>query len=440
MRHLDISYQVKGQASFLVLEEQEGEQVIPYCVRMMENNRIPGLLPMFSQVIDEQEKFNYEITGKMKLSHMVQNTKLTAENGKKLLFNLADAMLNLEEYFLNISGCVLSEEYVFVDTQYHVFLVYNPVASQGQDKSQEIKNFFLEIIGLFSSKPELKEQFNECLHFLIRPDFSLKAFRESLEPSGDREISAQPTKPLQAAQPLQPAQTVKRKPVQEAPVEEVKKDKAGFGRFLEEKKANRQDKAVRQETTPLFGGDIPVPGFKAASQAAPETKSKGRQKQEKKSFSLFGKKKTSKVELDLEDHVIPADQPREEKQQQASPAYQPQSWSGTVMEDEGGGTVMEGELENGGTPCLIYQGKTYPLLKLPFSIGKQNCSLSMIKPTVSRRHATITLEQGEYCIVDENSTNKTYVNGQMIPPYSPVPLSDGDQIACSSEEIIFKKG
>lgn len=437
MRHLDISYQVKGQASFLVLEEPEGQQVIPYCVRMMENNRIPGLLPMFSQVIDEQEKFNYEITGKMKLSHMIRNTELTAENGKKLLFSLVDGLLNLEEYFLNISGCVLSEEYVFVDTQYHVFLVYNPVVDQGQDLNQEIKNFFLEVIGLFSSKPELKDQFNDCLHFLIRPDFSLKAFRESLEPSGDGEISVQLVQPLQPVPPSRPVEAVRRQPVQEAPVEEVKKNKAGFGRFLEEKKTGRPEKAVKQETPP-FGGDIPIPGFKAVPQAAPETK--GRQKQEKKSFSLFGKKKTSKVELDLEDHVIPADQPREEKRQQAAPVYQPQPWSGTVMEDEGGGTVMEGDLGSGGTPCLIYQGKTYPLVKVPFSIGKQNCSLSMTKPTVSRRHATITLEQGEYCIVDENSTNKTYVNGQMIPPYSPVPLSDGDRISCSSEEIIFKKG
>ncbi len=99
MRDLNISYQVKGQNTFLVLEEPKEQRVIGYCVRMLENNRIPGLLPMFSQVIDDREKMNYDITGKMKLGQMVQNTLITEEIGKKILLGLTKEMMNLESYF-----------------------------------------------------------------------------------------------------------------------------------------------------------------------------------------------------------------------------------------------------------------------------------------------------------------------------------------------------
>ena len=56
---------------------------------------------------------------------------------------------------------------------------------------------------------------------------------------------------------------------------------------------------------------------------------------------------------------------------------------------------------------------------------------------VSRNHANIIYEAGEYYIVDNDSTNHTYVNGNMIMPSEKYMLNDGDNIVLANEAFVF---
>ena len=47
---------------------------------------------------------------------------------------------------------------------------------------------------------------------------------------------------------------------------------------------------------------------------------------------------------------------------------------------------------------------------------------------VSRLHAKIFLQGGQYMIEDQNSTNFTFVNRQKLQPKTPTPIKDGDEI------------
>lgn len=47
---------------------------------------------------------------------------------------------------------------------------------------------------------------------------------------------------------------------------------------------------------------------------------------------------------------------------------------------------------------------------------------------VSRRHAAIVRFQDDLHLVDLDSVNGTYVNGNKLPADTPSPLADGDQI------------
>lgn len=52
-------------------------------------------------------------------------------------------------------------------------------------------------------------------------------------------------------------------------------------------------------------------------------------------------------------------------------------------------------------------------------------------PGVSHQHAVLVQQQdGNWAVIDQNSTNGTTLNGAAdpIPPYTPVPLRDGDRI------------
>lgn len=80
------------------------------------------------------------------------------------------------------------------------------------------------------------------------------------------------------------------------------------------------------------------------------------------------------------------------------------------------------------------------LSKPTFRIGKERSYVDYCisgNATVSRSHADIVGRDGQFFIVDNNSTNHTYVNGEMIPSSTEIPLSHGTRIRLSNEEFEF---
>jgi hypothetical protein len=57
---------------------------------------------------------------------------------------------------------------------------------------------------------------------------------------------------------------------------------------------------------------------------------------------------------------------------------------------------------------------------------------------VSRRHARITLDGGDYYIEDLNSTNFTFVNQQKLAPNTRQAIKDGDEIRCGRVVLVLK--
>ncbi|MBO4523988.1 MAG: FHA domain-containing protein [Ruminococcus sp.] len=75
-----------------------------------------------------------------------------------------------------------------------------------------------------------------------------------------------------------------------------------------------------------------------------------------------------------------------------------------------------------------------------FRIGKERDRVDFCiteNRTVSRHHATIYCRDGSCFIEDNNSTNKTYINGTPIIPEREIKLKDGDVIKLSNEEFDF---
>jgi hypothetical protein len=84
------------------------------------------------------------------------------------------------------------------------------------------------------------------------------------------------------------------------------------------------------------------------------------------------------------------------------------------------------------------------------SIGRED-SVSNIYPDVdlslhggeeggvSRLHARIFYENGQYMLEDENSTNSTYLNRQKIAGKSPTPLHDNDEIRFGRVSLRFRE-
>lgn len=75
-----------------------------------------------------------------------------------------------------------------------------------------------------------------------------------------------------------------------------------------------------------------------------------------------------------------------------------------------------------------------------FHIGKERSYVDYCvsgNATISRSHADIISRDGQYFIVDNNSTNHTYVDGDRIPSNKEIPLAHGTKIRMSDEEFEF---
>ena len=85
-------------------------------------------------------------------------------------------------------------------------------------------------------------------------------------------------------------------------------------------------------------------------------------------------------------------------------------------------------------------GVTVNISKPVFRIGKERDRVDFCvteNRTVSRVHATIYTRDGSCFIEDNNSTNKTYINGTPLLPEREIKLKSGDVLTLSNEDFDF---
>lgn len=119
-----------------------------------------------------------------------------------------------------------------------------------------------------------------------------------------------------------------------------------------------------------------------------------------------------------------------------------------LMEEEDGTTLLA---EEDGTTLLNEKSVTAGLIRMKngeyitiygsqFSIGKSvECNLCLSdNRAISRKHAVIFAANGNYTVMDQGSTNHTFLRGEMLTPNYEAELQDGDILKFADEEFEFK--
>lgn len=83
-------------------------------------------------------------------------------------------------------------------------------------------------------------------------------------------------------------------------------------------------------------------------------------------------------------------------------------------------------------------GREYFLREGENTVGRESADVLLADPTVSRRHAMITLEDGKVSVTDLGSTNGTYAAGIQVQANDKVEVSDADELKFGSAVLTLK--
>ncbi len=78
--------------------------------------------------------------------------------------------------------------------------------------------------------------------------------------------------------------------------------------------------------------------------------------------------------------------------------------------------------------------------RVPFSVGKRQEEVDGVidSPVVSRIHARLDQQEGQFFLTDCHSTNGTRINGTMLAPGVRCPLQEGDEVTFADRRYVFR--
>lgn len=439
--------EVQGLNTYRVYECLCNEMLDTVAVGMIQNNSIPGLLPLQVLHMDNTCSLKFNISSKVTLKQFL-NGVVGKERFIRVIFNIVETLLGMEEYLLDV-GCLqfcTEDIYVNVSTL-DTEMLYYPVL--GQEQQLNLNGFLKEI--LFSTEFDRSENCDyvvSFLHFLNKNKetdiVELKKMIEGflVQKNAENKQQRVPVTPTVREQTPVPAST----------------------------------QATSQPSAPVL---MPVPSLAstpivekpAQKQAAPIQMPTGKTKPEKK--GMFGKKKkekkqTASIGIEIpgmapvrETPVQPIAvkpievQPMEGQPTKANPIevrpVAPLTNFGetTVLQAPAVGetTVLGMDMTESVSRPLqpILERKrtqeTIPITKDCFRLGKEQQYVDYYiadNTAVSRSHADIVKKGEDYYITDNNSLNHTFVNGLQVSTQNPQILKDGDLVTLANEEFVYK--
>lgn len=111
------TYYKDTMRSYMIIPCPEEAETAGYQYRMLEMNRIEGLLPCGLRHIDGKRYLYYDITGKQSVLSLFEGRRISGTDVFKLIKGIEKVSEAISRYLLDEQHLVLSEEQVFYDLQ-----------------------------------------------------------------------------------------------------------------------------------------------------------------------------------------------------------------------------------------------------------------------------------------------------------------------------------
>lgn len=484
---MNFTFETQGPNTYLVYQVREEDRIDSMTLGMLTNNKIPGLAStIFTQMnMEKFVKFNVsaKVSVKQFFSGPVNKKRLVGVFG-----GIIDAMLSSEDYMIDPSSILLDLDYIFADVSTcETVLICIPL--EGYTSGVKLGDFFKRI--MFNTQFDQTENCDhvaKLMNYLNSvPVFSLDEFKKVLDAINtpfapevkkvnvvstvDNGNSNQPKVNGGATTPAssgainnggynQPkvnggivfpanddlANTPTPPPSGSGNQTPKKEKKAGLFSNLFKKDTDKT-KAQSAKKSPHVGGgpSYPVPGVEAggiaiSGQPGPVV--------EKKSA---GAVIVQPAYNNGDRPTIPATNASPHSGG-STPPVTPRGYAANFGETTvlikgniGETTVLNAAAQQQKqiAPHLIRakNNEKISVNKPVFRIGKERSYVDYFigdNTAISRSHANIVTREGAYYLVDTNSTNHSFVNGEMIPSNVEVQIEHGTKIMLANEDFEFR--
>lgn len=485
---MNFTFENQGTNTYLVYTIEPSDEIDSMSLGMMTNNKIPGLAPAIFEQMDTTKYIKYNISAKVSVKQFFTG----AVNRKRLLgvfSGIVNAMISAEEYMIDAGSILLDLDYIYADVSTcETELICLPIMSDSEPVN--LGAFFKNIVfGTQFDQTENCDYVARIINYLNSMSvFSLLEFKGILAELEEGKNLKQQEVQKPSSKIEQPAVPTIQKQPTIIPVEQRTIPQGSRQEITQEKRAKdiaSQSMAAQKATNiQMSPFDMPaaeqpqhIEGKKKMSAMylmmhySKENKQKYKEQKEQtkkqmktgvqsQNFAIPGQPSAAPV---IQPASIPQNTPApQQKPITTAPApanpvqstMPPQMVTGSANFGEttvlGGNTIGETTVLNAAQQS-DYQPKPYLirtknneriLLDKPvFRIGKEKSYVDYFigdNTAISRSHASIITRDGEFYIVDTNSTNHTYVNDVMLQSNAETKISGGTKIRLANEEFEFK--
>jgi len=152
LNKLKKEYMYDGEKSYLVVSIPVQDEIKHYQLEMLERNNIEPLLPLTVQRFNEEQRLYYEITSKIPIERVFERRRINAGEFEYIVMQLARLPNELKDFLLDISFVVLDKSYIYCDPlTMKLYFLYIPVPIYDNDPDrfrQFIKRMIIDDISL----------------------------------------------------------------------------------------------------------------------------------------------------------------------------------------------------------------------------------------------------------------------------------------------------
>ena len=490
---MDITYDNQGTITYLVYRVSDEDTIDEVSLGMLSNNKIQGLATTVFTQSDNVGYIKYNVSSRISVKQFFQG-KVNRQRLVSVFTGIADALLTAEDYMINTDAILLDTDYVFVDVSTcEISLICLPIVEK--TSKIDLRMYFKSIMfGTQFDQSENCDYVADIINYLNSSVvFSLVNFKSMLEKTVSKKQPATNTDSqtidmgsadengrISQAQigigvqnatiPIQ--RTVSHQnTVQKSP----EKVNITYVPPVTKNSTSEIDNANGEKAMSLFG--LLMHYSKENKQLYME------QKKRKKENGNKNQTKKKQTESNTFGVVVPGDPTPTVpgsyvtgQQNVIATANQQSTNEINVHTQVPVNNVLSQIVPNiagnttgnfGETVVLNSTtiGKTTVLNQSPQEVkikphlirAKNNERINLDKPVfrigkersyvdyfvgdnsaISRSHCNIITKNGEFFIVDTNSTNHTYVNGGIVPSNEEVRLAHGTKVRLANEEFEFR--